>query len=341
MAVFENTLFIDLKYARIVTPRIERGVVKKHSPFHANGRCPICGDSRTSKSKARFHIREWNGTVVCSCFNCAYSAHLSTFLKDEFPDIYADYKFEKYRSNSVDGPVVTEHIQNVFKPALNTIRTFDLPLVSTMETSAVYEYVKRRKLPDYPFYYAHEFIKFSLQFNEDLEGGVEGPRLIIPFFNKKGEIYAFQGRDLTGKSTRKYITVNVDKKMPTIFGISRIDVSKPIVIVEGPLDSLFLENALAAVNAGVMSAAKRIESVVEKTNITLCLDNEPRNKEIVKLYESAINEGYKIVIWPEKVSGVKDINDMVIRGLDPNKIIKDNTYVGLMAKLAFSKWRKI
>lgn len=338
---FNNTLFIDLKFARIVVPRLDRGVVKKDSPFHANARCPVCGDSRTSKTKARFHIREWKGTVVCSCFNCGYSAHLSRFLKDEFPDIFADYKFEKYRSASTDAPVVTDYTQNAIKPTLNALRTFDLPLVSSMVESPVYGYVKRRHLPDYPFYYAHEFIKFSKQFNEDLDGGVEGPRLIIPFFNKKGEIYAYQGRDLTGKSTRKYITVNVDKRMPTIFGISRIDISKPIVIVEGPLDSLFLNNALAAVNAGVLSTAKKIESAISKDNITLCLDNEPRNKEIVKLYEAAIDEGYKIVIWPDKVSGVKDINDMVIKGLNPDKIIKENTYVGLMAKLAFSKWRKI
>jgi hypothetical protein len=72
-------------------------------------------------------------------------------------------------------------------------------------------------------------------------------------------------------------------------------------------------------------------------------DNEPRNKEIVKKIEKAIDQGYKVCLWPETIEQ-KDINDMVLAGLTPKKIvdiINDNTYSDLSAKMKFATWKKI
>ena len=37
----------------------------------------------------------------------------------------------------------------------------------------------------------------------------------------------------------------------------------------------------------------------------------------------------------------KDINDMVLSGLDVQSVIESNTYSGLEAKLKFTTWKKI
>jgi hypothetical protein len=191
--------------------------------------------------------------------------------------------------------------------------------------------------------YCENFYEFSSQFNDDLNNlSKDEPRLIIPFFDRRGSVFAYQGRDLSGKSQQKYITVTIDKKVPKIFGIERIDLSQPIRIVEGPIDSLFLKNCLASVNASLVSTAEKLTSGInKKLNITLIYDNECRNKQIVKMYEDAIKRNYKIVIWETSTDKKEDINDMVNTGKDVEKIIKKRTFSGLMAQLEFQKWKKV
>ena len=69
-------------------------------------------------------------------------------------------------------------------------------------------------------------------------------------------------------------------------------------------------------------------------------DNEPRNREIVNRISKTIDRGEKIVIWPSHIQE-KDINDMVMCGLDVQSVIESNTYSGLEAKLKFTTWKKI
>ena len=48
-------------------------------------------------------------------------------------------------------------------------------------------------------------------------------------------------------------------------------------------------------------------------------------------------------MWPDTLKE-KDINDMILSGYTKSqiqKIIKDNTFEGVAAKLRFTKWKKI
>jgi alkyl sulfatase BDS1-like metallo-beta-lactamase superfamily hydrolase len=69
-------------------------------------------------------------------------------------------------------------------------------------------------------------------------------------------------------------------------------------------------------------------------------DNEPRNREIVNRISKTINRGDKVVIWPTSIQQ-KDINDMVLAGLNVMDVLKSNTYSGLEAKIKFNNWKKI
>ena len=74
----------------------------------------------------------------------------------------------------------------------------------------------------------------------------------------------------------------------------------------------------------------------------LCMiyDNEPRNREITNRIAKTIDSGDKVVIWTNGIDD-KDINDMVMSGLDVQSVIESNTYSGLQAKLKFNTWKKI
>jgi hypothetical protein len=102
---------------------------------------------------------------------------------------------------------------------------------------------------------------------------------------------------------------------------------------------LFLNNCLASGDSSLHVTAKYFEA---KEKI-LIFDNEPRNKEIVKLMQDAIKLGHDIVIWPDTLTS-KDINEMVMSGISPDEIeeiISNNTFKGLEAQAKFVFWKKV
>lgn len=342
------TYFLQVNYAKILGTRLERFKIKRESPFLAQSRCEVCGDSATDKKKARFYIYEKNHELNCNCMNCGLSTTLLSYLKIHHKALFDEFIFDKFKNNgpghviTTPKPVITEVPTKV--PIVKKIK-LDLPFVSELpDDHPAKLYVKSRHLPDYPFQYSSKFFNFSSQYNEQLSTGkTDECRLVIPFFDSKGSIFAYQGRDLVGKSKNKYITIQIDRKVPKIFGFDRLDINKEILIVEGPLDSLFLPNCIASVNASLVSTANKLLHGINKTQteVIIILDNEPRSAAIVAEYKKAIDSGYRIVLWPREVDGIKDINEMILRGIDPLKVIKKNTYSGLEAKLQFSKWKRI
>ena len=162
------------------------------------------------------------------------------------------------------------------------------------------------------------------------------PRLIIPFYDESGKLFAFQGRAF-GKEQPKYITIKLDESKQKVYGLERVNFLQPIKVVEGPLDSLFLDNCLASAGADL----KNVKKSLPEDQITYIYDNEPRNREIIKHMYSVIDKGYSLVIWPDDLKH-KDINDMIISGLTSEQItdiIHNNTFSGLAAtaKLDFYK----
>jgi hypothetical protein len=72
------------------------------------------------------------------------------------------------------------------------------------------------------------------------------------------------------------------------------------------------------------------------------MDNEPRNKDIVKQLEKYIESGFSVCMFPNSIQQ-KDINEMILHGeMTADEIvdvINTNTYSGMEAKLRFSEWR--
>ena len=160
----------------------------------------------------------------------------------------------------------------------------------------------------------------------------EDPRLIIPFYDEEKNLIAFQGRAL-GESKLRYITVKLSDDNHKVFGLDRVNKEETIYVTEGPIDSLFLENAVATADANLRSASRHLD----KSKIVLIYDNEPRNKDICKQIELAIEEHYNVVIWPEMIDK-KDINEMILDGFSSDEIqdiISKNTFVNLRAKMEF------
>ena len=123
------------------------------------------------------------------------------------------------------------------------------------------------------------------------------------------------------------------------YGLWRCNPDKRVFVVEGPIDSLFLNNSVAMVGAG---AINNIPDRLVDSDLVFVLDNEPRNKQIVKYIEELIKQGKTVCIWPNEILE-KDINDMSynISTKKIEKMINSNSFNGLEATARLREWKKV
>ena len=311
----------------------------------------MCGDSSKNKLKARGYIYVKEQDLLVKCHNCGYGTNIGNLIKYVDPMLYDEYVLERYKTgatkyhshkdiNKTSILIETPKEELLEDDILSSLSSLDkLPI-----THPAVKYAIDRKIPRDKWsllYFAPRFKAFTnsvtAKFQEPIQD--EHPRMIIPFFTPAGKCFAFQARAY-GKEEPKYYTIKVDETKEKIYGLDRVDYSKRIYVVEGPIDSLFLPNAIAV--SGASFDTPTIRQLL--ANATIVMDNEPRSKEITKFLEKNIKAGYSVCMFPEHIEQ-KDINEMILNGnMTPNEIIQTintNTFRGMEALLNFSKWKKI
>lgn len=336
--------WLDLKYIQMLSPQLDR--FKKVGDNY-NFRCPVCGDSKKSKSKARGWIFSSTGRSRFFCHNCSASMKFSEFLKYMNSTLYYDYITENFGEKEKEKSDLQQFVDKMKKPEyVKTSGLKDIKKISQLDPAHPAKlYVINRKIPSnmhHKLFYAPKFKKWV---NTMLPGKFEHinndePRLIIPFLDEDGELIGFQGRSFRKDDALKYITIMLEDH-PKIYGCDILNRNETIYIFEGPIDAMFIPNSIA-------SAGGRLETNLSEINIdtsqcVLVYDNEPRSEHTIKKIQKSIKLGYQVCIWPENIE-LKDVNDMVLAGYTPDelkKIIDRNTYKGLKAELMLISRKKI
>lgn len=140
-----------------------------------------------------------------------------------------------------------------------------------------------------------------------IEGEYSG-RIIVPSFNKKGELNFFVSRSWDTKAKLKYKNPEAAKDF-LIFNESLIDFKKDIYIVEGVFDSFFLDNSIALLGKFINDNMWEKLYTNAKKDIIICLDGDAYD-DAKKLYDK-LNGGslynrVKIVKLPKD----KDVCDL-------------------------------
>jgi transcription elongation factor Elf1 len=329
--------YIDIKYANLISPRLERFKIKKYNPYSATFRCPICGDSQKSKIKARGNFYQKQQSILFQCFNCGAARNIASFLRDLDPMLYKDYCVESFLDKE----------QKIIEPTYEHPKHLRLgsPLLKLKKISQLKPdhpaklYVQSRKIPTnqhHRLFYCPKFAKWTnTMIPGKLKEDKDSPRLIIPFLDADGNLFGYQGRSFDPNDKIRYITIMLEDKEVKAFGLDSCNRNIPYYITEGPIDSMFLPNAIAMGGADI-----NIDVVNE--NAIFVYDNEPRNPDIVKRINKVLANGYSACIWPQDMK-CKDINDMIMSGLTTDevlKIIKSNTYSGMIALVKFNEWKR-
>ncbi len=347
--------WIEQKYMNLLGSQLDQ--FKQKGPDLWNFRCPYCGDSEKSKKKARGYAFQKSAKYFFHCQNCKESHSLHEFIAYVNPSLYDEFKRELFKDNPNLGIL----------PKVKTVRLTNDPLKELVKVSALApshtckKYVVSRQIPTtyhHKLFYSDQFMKWV---NTMIPGKFsdsalvhDGPRLVMPCLDKSNKMFGFQGRSLNPDDNVRYISILVDEDKPKLFGLDTVDVNRRFFVVEGPIDSMFIENAIASMGSRIDTALEKFD--FPKQNCVIVYDNQPRNLDVIKNMLHAVRRGYNICVWPNSPDGKDDINDLILRkvsgtyvktelvqqaGARIRDLIESRVFSSLAAELEISKWRRV
>ncbi len=306
--------------------------------------CKVCHDHGKKGPRAAFKFE--GDTVGYHCFNCSHSTVYDPNVSRSMPrkmlevmDAYgipdSDWRvviFQNLNRERSNGEKQEQYVS--IEPAAIELPQCMLKLgVGTSSSDDVAEYAKEYlegrgvDWKTYPFYIARN------------DGSAQSKkwfgRLIIPIYKENKLVY-YQGRDLTGIATQKYLSPNVPHDN-VIYGYENLhtDPDEPLYVLEGWFDAFLL--------GGVAVFGNKFSDAQIKWL------NQSRRKKVVipdrfgdghKLAEAAINLGWS-VSTPD-APGCKDVTDIVKKYgmLYALKTIHDNTAEGFAAEVKLAVYRR-
>ena len=354
--------YIDRRYLLTISHRLRNFKEKRPNLFNCS--CPLCGDSQINDLKARGYFYESKNSLRYKCWNCGLNLSFSWFLKTIDPPKYKEYVLEKFQNRNKKFTLAKEFVSRVTSEEEHPTDTIgnsnylininDLP-----DNHYAKEYVKNRKIPenrwseihytnDFKTYMDNTYPHHGKNLKED------DPRLIWFLTNLHGKMTHVCGRALAAENNKlRYIKIRVagNDNEQKIFGFDHIQHLDPLYVVEGEIDSMFLNNAVAPGDSSLELAANALwerfkpwaKHDIQPMGIVLVFDNQPRNKQIVRQMREAIKNKHQIVIWPKNMQGGKDINEMILSGYSSTQIeeiLMNNIFSGPLAELKFNDWSK-
>ena len=281
------------------------------------------------------------------CFNCGESLSLAKFLQGTDGLLYKEYCLENFKEgiweSSDKVPEVQIPIPQKTSPSPVKINYLEslIPYKSLLSNHPAMLYVKSRGIPEnryLEFFISPKFYAWASKIDPIfLKFKTDVPRLVIPYYGLNNDLLGFSCRAF-GKEIPKYIHLRVNREKEFIYGLNHINTEKPILVVEGQIDSMFLDNCLAIGRASY----KSVFLETHKDKIIIIPDNDfRRNPNVCSQLKKAIEEGYNVCILPEYWK--KDINEIIksgISSLEIEKYVLSNKKNGASALLELALERK-
>lgn len=266
-----------------------------HYPNHGqiSFNCPVCDDGRNKHNMEVNYIRN-----VYKCWSCGDSegTHGSlTKIFDKFGNKKQKKLFQVLKPETV---VKKERQKKLLKLPEGFTLFKDSSKVYPVRRAAI-NYLYNRGITD------QMIEKYQIGF---CDKGDHAGRIVIPSYNKKGELNYYIARSWDPMSRAKYKNPK-EEKDKIIFWENQIDWNKDIFLVEGAFDGLFLDNSIPMLGKHMSELLFETIHNKAKGEVTICLDADAWTNA-VKLYHE-LNGGnlwgkIKLIKLPED----KDIADL-------------------------------
>lgn len=312
-----------------------------------NFTCPLpgCDDGGKHGRKSRGYVYQRDARLLYFCHHCSTSWTFRHLLREVAPDVSEELELQLLTETGRPAPeVLPDETFKLPPPKFEPAVMRELTPVSELGSDHLTrQYVSSRLIRRRHWgelYHCEEFFGWAAKVRPDREWGerrVDEPRLVIPFVSG-GEPVGFQGRAL-GPSQLKYVSVVVDETRPMVWGLDLHDGVGDIIALEGPIDAMLVDNAVAMAGSDMLSDLRRLD--LSKERVVVVYDNEPRSPHTVKKMLSAARAGYRVCVWPDTPG--KDVNDMVLKGVTSGElrdIISSHSYEGVLAEMMILQWRR-
>ena len=322
-------------------------IKRKIDVYHdrLNFSCVCCGDSLSNIRKKRGNL--YLDTLVYHCYNCGEHMGINTLLHRFGEELSNEdkivvheiqqnaKKFEKrvsssqssmsmtlldklaipkdilFRQLGIISPYKDVTASNYLKSRMINIKdwkyfaynplTKELYILNTSPSDRVIGFQIRQLDPKShkQRYTSSRLTKiYSDVFNKDINGIVE--RLLLK--ESLGQKY------IDEEDGVENIVANLDR-LSGIFNIMNVNLSQPLTIMEGPIDSLAITNSIA-----LQSAAKHLDGFFDEVeNVRYLFDNDKTGKEMslkkMKNHKTVFLWGQYLDMIKSK-NNIKDINDL-------------------------------
>jgi DNA primase len=251
--------------------------------------CPICDESK-HKGNLEVSLEKF----VWHCWSCGISGPLGKLFDD-----FGNKKQKKlYRLLQPEEVKPVEKKKPKIKLPVGFTLFKDSSPVYPIRRQA-YNYLKSRGVTD-------EMIeRYNIGF---CDSGDFSGRIIIPSYNKDGELNYFIARSWNPNSKSKYKNPK-EEKDKIIFNESLIDWNEDITLVEGAFDSIFVPNSIAMLGKHMSELLFTTLYNKAKKGITIATDGDAWNAG-VKIYNELNGGDFYGRIKIVKLPLDKDICDV-------------------------------
>lgn len=318
---------IDVRYFKLA---VGESRIKHETPTDITVRCPICGDSKKSRNKARMHLYMRNGKALVNCFNECSCTNKTVykFLKDYYPNLLENYKQETFGNRikeikelDFSGGVGFELIDT---PEEKPKTLFDLSQYFE-KSEKVYDYIESRGLEWSPVlgevYLGKKITLNGKFYNID-------DFIVIPLYCGD-KWYGFYSRSM---KEHRFQTFIIDEGFK-LWNFYNIDKSKTVYVFEGIFDALSVYNS-GITNVVACLGATPPLSLLEGLDVVFCFDNDRTGYLNSIKY---LKKGFKVLSYPENIKE-KDMNDILKTGVDIKDLILNNQVSGILGEIKIKKF---
>ena len=312
-----------------------------------NCRCPICGDSATDPTKRRgYFIQRPESGWSFYCHNCGASQGVKWFLKTTDDELYrryclAAFKTQKDLSFETKRPEIKAmsfEEQKILGSTL-LVRCSNLP-----KDHDALKYLEGRKVDRE----MASRIFWTDDFRTLVQNGTQGKYeiaklpekgIVFPVRNFDLKLVGWQVRDIFSEDKRRrFATCTLNGSSGELCFVPRpLDKTKPVFVVEGCIDALFIRNSVARLQAALWKFQP------EGLECIYFNDQEPRNREVAKEIHRCVDKGLRTVLLPSAFEEM-DVNDLVCRlgmtGEQIEETFTEHSWKGLEAQVRYASWRR-
>lgn len=249
--------------------------------------CWKCCDTNGTSGKISKLIKKYGNSFLYK----QYKDELETLIKSKLYDINA------FQDNNIGIEESYVKLPDSFTKIKDIKKLTDKRLI---------DYLKRRKI-------TQEIVdKYRIGYTtwDDSDPFCRN-RIIVPSYDEFGDLNYWSGRDYTGKAKAKYKNCSTEKQ-DIIFQESLIDWDSDIILCEGTLDAIYMDNCVSLLGKSLTRKSKLYQAIKEKANgkIIICLDSDTDISETKTIYNLLNSGRIKGKVYYIRLEILKDFGEI-------------------------------